>query len=96
LQRDWNLILFESLLHRHEEERHSRILARPSLWDRVLRDDDGFLSPARAAEAMGVTEEEVVALARRGLLLWREVGGEIRIQPAIVSTLAVRDESEAA
>jgi hypothetical protein len=42
---------------------------------------------------MGVTEEEVAALAHRGLLEWRLINGEICIQPAVLSIMAVRDEA---
>jgi hypothetical protein len=84
--------LLDRLLERHERERHRRILSRPLPPRRfALADEpDGFMPPRDAATAMLITEAEVVDLARRGLLEWRDVHGAIWIRPAVVSTLAVR------
>jgi hypothetical protein len=47
---------------------------------------DGFVYPHEAAEALGVSEEEVVLLARRGAL---QVRGEY-VRPALVAWVSVK------
>jgi hypothetical protein len=39
---------------------------------------------AEAAERMGVSEEELVGMARRSLLAYRVVGTTVYVRPAIV------------
>jgi hypothetical protein len=47
----------------------------------------------KAAEAMGVSLEEVAALARRGCLEAREFDGDVLIRPAIVRVLGVQERA---
>ena len=85
--------LFEHVLRRHEEWRHADIFSRLP-WrprqDPVYRGLDGFLPPARAAQEMGVELDELADMVYGGLLEWREVGREIWVRPAGVSTMKVR------
>jgi hypothetical protein len=90
--------LFESMLERHESERHVGILSRlAGLRSRPGTSDgvDGFLTVEKAAARMGVTEAELVAMVNCGQLEARELDGETLVRPAVVRVLAVREERAA-
>ena len=84
--------LFEHVLRRHEQRRHADVFSRLP-WPRrdpVSQGVDGFLPPAEAAAEMGVDVDELADMVRGGLLEWREVGREVWVRPAVVSTVKVR------
>jgi hypothetical protein len=43
---------------------------------------------------MGVGEDALADLARRGLLEWAAVGGAVWVRPAVVSLVAVRSKTD--
>lgn len=55
-------------------------------------DPAGFVTLEKAAERMSRSEEEVLRLARRGVLRYQHVRGRLLIQPAIVQGLVVDGE----
>lgn len=89
--------LFGDLMERHERERHASIL-----WGRFSRRwpslsgdelDATFLPSGEAAAVMGVDEEVLLEMALNGMLRSRHDGHDLLVQPAIVSTVAVKDGS---
>jgi hypothetical protein len=89
----------ETLLHNLAEERHTRVLAgTPTSLPRDtaappgfraedylgIPELDGYVTLPEAAERMGVSEEEIVDMARRFLLTYRTVGTRTYIRPAIL------------
>jgi len=56
-------------------------------------DPGGYVPLAEAAERMSRSEEEVLRLARRGVLSYRHVRGRLLIQPAIVQGLVLDGEA---
>ncbi len=94
---------FETLVRRHEDERHQRIIERlpsqgepfpsrnPAGWraEDFLGRADGFLPLATAADALGLSEAETIEACLRGFFEWDERGGSIYVQPAIVNVLGV-------
>ena len=87
--------LFERLLEQHEHMRHRSLLSGGRERTPPPRPDpyEGFMPPAKAAAEMDVTVEELVDMARGGILEWREFGGEVYVRPAVVTRLAVREAS---
>ena len=87
--------IFDGLLRKHQAERHARLLGSGQLLARSQSVGiDGFLPPKEAAKAMGVSVDELLSLVDRGHLEARDVGwGFVHVRPAVVSVLAVREES---
>ena len=98
---------FSLELDEHAAERHRGILERTpertrSTMPPGFRAEDalgvtrsrGFLPRPEAAEAMSLSEDEVVDQVFRGLLEGRLIGSTLYVQPAIVSVLAVRGGTE--
>lgn len=98
---------FSLRLRRHEEQRHAGILlldgpgaprsSLPPGWraeDSLRPQSRGFLPLPQAAEAMGATEDDVIDLARRGLLLAELRGMTLYVQPAIVTVTSVVDRRQ--
>jgi hypothetical protein len=95
-------VSFAVSMRRHERRRHEGIYLDtaaalgPSTMPPGWRAEDvlaggtrGFLTLARAAEAMNASETDIEQLARRGLLLAELVGSTLYVQPAIVSLTRV-------
>jgi len=97
---------FSRRLREHEDQRHASIFLEgpravrstlPPGWraEDALPQTRGFLPLADAADAMGATEDEIIELASRGLLLAELRGTTLYVQPAIVSlTSVVRRDAE--
>ncbi len=82
---------FEQQLEVHERERHRGILSRlPLRRPLVDRGADGFLEPSAAAAVMRVTVTELWTMVARGELSTLDIGDDVLVRPAIVSTLHVR------
>jgi hypothetical protein len=82
------------LLQEVAEERHQRIFADDHGFPRmppgfhaddfVGEEVDGFVKLPEAASRMGKTEQEILDLARSGVLRAYAVSGAILVQPAVV------------
>lgn len=82
---------FERELLDEAEWRQAGIVSRLPRPSRP-RDDgmDGFVSLRDAAAAMGLAEQEVAELARRGALETLQLGGRVLVRPGIVTSVGVR------
>lgn len=82
--------LFDELARSHEHERHLDILSRLPRWRPKLNTDDGFVSPERAAETMGVSLGELREMVATGLLQYRDARGELLVRPVVARVIGVK------